>query len=71
MELNETGLFGIAAISEDLSSAKSLCLGKYQSILETVFRFILNFFFHFHISYFSSIGNWAKFGSTILYLILL
>ena len=45
MELNETGLFGIAAISEDLSSAKSLCLGKYQSILETVFRFILNFFF--------------------------
>lgn len=42
MELNETGLFGIAAISEDLSSAKSLCLGKYQSILETVFS--INFF---------------------------
>lgn len=42
MELNETGLFGIAAISEDLSSTKSLCLGKYQSILETVFS--INFF---------------------------
>ena len=42
MELNETGLFGIAAISEDLSSAKSLCLGKNQSILEIVFS--INFF---------------------------
>ena len=42
MELNETGLFRIAATPEDLSSAKSLCLGKYQSILETVFS--INFF---------------------------
>ena len=42
MELNEIGLFAIAAIPEDLSSAKSLCLGKYQSILETVFS--INFF---------------------------
>lgn len=36
MELNETGLFGIAAIPKDLSSAKSLCMGKYQSALESV-----------------------------------
>lgn len=48
MELNETGLFGIAVIPKDLSRAKSLCFGKYQSILETVsnvnFYSYLNFY---------------------------
>lgn len=37
MELNETGLFGIAAISEDLSSAKKLVFGEISVNIRNCF----------------------------------
>lgn len=36
MELNETSLFGIAAIPKDLHSAKSLCFGDISVNIRTV-----------------------------------
>ena len=38
-------------------------------VQDTASKFFSVFFFFFHVSYFSSVGNWAKFGSTILYLV--